>query len=189
MSRKKTVTDVFNRYIHWSITVEGIRGSSSDERINRLRNPIETLDDDDSRRDKANVMNISSQEFTRHMKGRGECTRNNDLRGAEAHKLIAESIHRTLTTFEAIKEWFVPNNKLLNNRWGQRSSRMDRETRLNSLRLKLGRDLVEDEKGRVRVEGMVSSWLWTGNDTYRGIRYPTGARGNRISQGFGLDDP
>lgn len=33
-----------------------------------------------------------------------KCTRNNDLRGAEAHKLIAESIHRTLTTFEAIKE-------------------------------------------------------------------------------------
>jgi hypothetical protein len=29
---------------------------------------IETLDDDDSRRDMANMMNILSQEFTRHMK-------------------------------------------------------------------------------------------------------------------------
>jgi hypothetical protein len=80
-----------------------MRQSSSDERTNRLRNLIETLDDDDSRRDKANMMNILSQQFTRHMK-EGECPRNNDLGGAEAHKLIAESIHRTFTTFEAIKE-------------------------------------------------------------------------------------
>jgi hypothetical protein len=29
---------------------------------------IETLDDDDFRRDMANMMNILSQEFTRHMK-------------------------------------------------------------------------------------------------------------------------
>ena len=50
------------------------------------------------------MMNILSQEFTKHMEEGEKCTRNNDLGGAEAHKLIAESIHRTLTTFEAIKE-------------------------------------------------------------------------------------
>ncbi len=54
------------------------------------------------------MMNILSQEFTKHMEEGEKCTRNNDLggaeaQGAEAHKLIAESIHRTLTTFEAIK--------------------------------------------------------------------------------------
>jgi hypothetical protein len=134
--------------------------SSSDERTNRLRNLTETLDDDDNRRDKANMMNILSQEFTRHMDEGEKCTRSKDLGGAEAHRLIAESIHGTLTTFEAIKEWFVPNNKFLNNRWGQRSSRManssDRETMLNSLRLKLGRELTED----LRKEGSgIREWF------------------------------
>ena len=103
MFRKNLLQMFFNYYIHWSVTVEGMRQSSSDERTNRLRNLIETLDDDDSRRDKANMMNILSQEFTKHMKEGEKCIRKNDVGGAEAHKLISESIHRTLTTFEAIK--------------------------------------------------------------------------------------
>jgi hypothetical protein len=78
--------------------------SSADERTNRLRNLTETLDDDNNRRDMASMMNMISQEFTRHMEEGEMCTKNNDLGGAEAHRLIAESIHGTVTTFEAIKE-------------------------------------------------------------------------------------
>ena len=82
--------------------------SSADERINRLRNLTETLDKDDNnintRRDKASMMKILSQEFDRHMDQGEKCTKDNNLGGAEAHRLIAESIHGTLATFEAIKE-------------------------------------------------------------------------------------
>jgi hypothetical protein len=79
-------------------------GSSADERSNRLRNLTETLDDDNNRRDKASMMSQLSQEFIRYMEEGEKCTKDNDLGGAEAHRLIAESIHGTLATFEAIKE-------------------------------------------------------------------------------------
>ena len=78
--------------------------SSADERINRLRDLTETLDKDNNRQDKAGMMKILSQEFTRHIEEGNKCKKNKDLGGAEAHRLIAESIHGTLTTFEAIKE-------------------------------------------------------------------------------------
>ena len=78
--------------------------SSADERINRLRDLTETLDNDNNRQDKAGMMKILSQEFTRHIEEGKKCKKNKDLGGAEAHRLIAESIHGTLTTFEAIKE-------------------------------------------------------------------------------------
>jgi hypothetical protein len=78
--------------------------SSADERINKLRNLTESLDEDSNRRDKAGLMSILSQEFTRHIEEGEKSKRNTDLGGAEAHRLIAESIHGTLTTFEAIKE-------------------------------------------------------------------------------------
>ena len=77
--------------------------SSSDDRINRLHSLTETLDDD-NRRDKASMMNQLSQEFVIHMEKAEKGVKNKDLGGAEAHRLIAESIHKTLTTFEAIKE-------------------------------------------------------------------------------------
>ena len=41
--------------------------SSADERINRLRDLTETLDKDNNRQDKAGMMKILSQEFTRHI--------------------------------------------------------------------------------------------------------------------------
>jgi hypothetical protein len=63
----------------------------------------ETLDDDNNRRDKASMMN-SYLEFVVHMEKAEKGVKNKDLGGAEAHRLIAESIHKTLTTFEAIKE-------------------------------------------------------------------------------------
>ena len=78
--------------------------SSSDDRINRLHNLTETLDDDNNKRDKASMMSQLSQEFVIHMEKAEKGVKNKDLGGAEAHRLIAESIHKTLTTFEAIKE-------------------------------------------------------------------------------------
>lgn len=78
--------------------------SSADERINRLRDLTETLDKDNNRQDKAGMMKILSQEFARHIVEGKKCKKNKDLGGAEAHRLIAESIHGTLTTFEVIKE-------------------------------------------------------------------------------------
>jgi len=78
--------------------------SSSDDRINRLHSLTETLDDDNNRRDKASMMNQLSQEFVVHMEKAEKGVKNKDLGGAEVHRLIAESIHKTLTTFEAIKE-------------------------------------------------------------------------------------
>ena len=78
--------------------------SSSDDRINRLHNLTETLDDDNSKRDKASMMSQLSQEFVRHMGMAEKCIKDDDSGGAEAHRLIAESIHGTLATFEAIKE-------------------------------------------------------------------------------------
>lgn len=50
------------------------------------------------------MMSQLSQEFDRHMQTAEKFTKDNDLGGAEAHRLIAESIHETLSTFEVIKE-------------------------------------------------------------------------------------
>jgi len=49
-------------------------------------------------------MSQLSQEFDRHLGRAEDCAKGNDLGGAEAHRLIAESIHEALKTFEAIKE-------------------------------------------------------------------------------------
>jgi hypothetical protein len=78
--------------------------SSAAERINRLRDLTETLDNDNNRQDKAGMMIILSREFARHIEEGKKSKKNKDLGGAEAHRLIAESIHGTLTTFEVIKE-------------------------------------------------------------------------------------
>lgn len=78
--------------------------SSSDDRIKRLHSLTETLDDDNNRRDKASMMSQLSQEFVIHTEKAEKCVKNKDLGRAEAHGFIAESIHKTLTTFEAIKE-------------------------------------------------------------------------------------
>lgn len=45
-----------------------------------------------------------SQESDRHMQGAENFVKERHFGGAEAHRLIAESIHETLSTFEAIKE-------------------------------------------------------------------------------------
>jgi hypothetical protein len=50
------------------------------------------------------MMSQLSQEFVRHMKEAEKCVKDKDLGRAEAHRLIAESIHGTLATSEAIKE-------------------------------------------------------------------------------------
>jgi len=76
---------------------------SSDDRIDRLKSLGQTLDENNNRREKANMMSQLSQEFDRHMQT-AKFTKDNDLGGAEAHRLIAESIHGTLSTFEMIKE-------------------------------------------------------------------------------------
>jgi hypothetical protein len=78
--------------------------SSAGERINRLRDLTETLDKGNNRQDKAGMMKILSQEFARHIEEGKKCKKNKDLGGAEAHRLIAESTHGILTTFEVIKE-------------------------------------------------------------------------------------
>ncbi|MGH9976585.1 MAG: hypothetical protein ACRD8Z_12230, partial [Nitrososphaeraceae archaeon] len=69
-----------------------------------LRDLTETLDEDNNRRDKAGIMKILSHEYARHIEEGKKCKKDNDIGGAEAHRLIAESIHGTLATFEAIKE-------------------------------------------------------------------------------------
>jgi hypothetical protein len=80
------------------------RSSSLDERINRLHSLTETLDHDNNKRDKTCMMSQLSQEFDIHMKKAERCVKDKDLGGAEAHRLKAESIHRALATFEAVKE-------------------------------------------------------------------------------------
>lgn len=77
---------------------------SSDDRIDRLESLGQTLDENDKRRDKASMMSQLSQEFDRHMQIAEKFTKDSDFGGAEAHRLIAESIHGTLSTFEVIKE-------------------------------------------------------------------------------------
>lgn len=76
---------------------------SSDDRIDKLESLGQILGDN-NRRDKASMMSQLSQEFDRHMQIAEKFTKDNDLGGAEAHRLIAESIHGTLSTFEVIKE-------------------------------------------------------------------------------------
>jgi hypothetical protein len=78
--------------------------SSADERINRLRNLTESLDNDNNRQDKTGMMDVLSQEFARNIEEGEKCKKNNDLGGAEAYRMIAKSIHGTLATFEVIKE-------------------------------------------------------------------------------------
>jgi hypothetical protein len=41
--------------------------SSADERINRLRNLTESLDNDNNRQDKTGMMDVLSQEFARNI--------------------------------------------------------------------------------------------------------------------------
>jgi hypothetical protein len=84
--------------------MEDMPTSSADERINRLRELTEALDTDNNRQDKASMMKILSQEFARHIEEGKKCKKNEDLGGAEAHRLISESIHGTLKTFETIQE-------------------------------------------------------------------------------------
>jgi hypothetical protein len=50
------------------------------------------------------MMSQLSQEFVIQTEKAEKCVKDKDLGRAEAHRLIAESIHKTLTTFEAIKE-------------------------------------------------------------------------------------
>ena len=50
------------------------------------------------------MMSQLTQEFERHMQIAEEYARKKYFGGAEAHRLIAESIHGTLSTFEAIEE-------------------------------------------------------------------------------------
>ncbi|MGH9985993.1 MAG: hypothetical protein ACRD8W_18795 [Nitrososphaeraceae archaeon] len=76
---------------------------SSDDRIDKLESLGQILDDN-NRRDKASMMSQLSQEFDRHMQIAEKFTKDIDLGGAEAHRLIAESIHGTLSTFEVIKD-------------------------------------------------------------------------------------
>jgi hypothetical protein len=45
-----------------------------------------------------------SQEFDIHMRKAAKCIKDKDLGGAKAHRLIAESIHVALATFEAVEE-------------------------------------------------------------------------------------
>jgi hypothetical protein len=79
-------------------------GSSTDDRIDRLTSLSQTLGDNNNRRDKAGMMSQLSQEFDRHIQIAEKFAKEKDLGGAEAHRLIAESIHGTLSTFEVIKE-------------------------------------------------------------------------------------
>jgi hypothetical protein len=78
--------------------------SSADERINRLRNLTESLDNDNNRQDKTGMMDVLSKEFARNIEEGEKCKKNNDVGGAEAHRMIAKSIHGTLATFEVIEE-------------------------------------------------------------------------------------
>jgi hypothetical protein len=78
--------------------------SSLDERIDRLHSLIETLDHNNSRRDKTSMMSQLSQEFDIHMRKAKKCFKDKDLGGAEIHRLIAESIHGALATFGAVNE-------------------------------------------------------------------------------------
>ena len=50
------------------------------------------------------MMSQLSQEFDRHMQIAEKFAKDNDLSRAEAHRLITESIHGTLSRFEVIKE-------------------------------------------------------------------------------------
>ena len=50
------------------------------------------------------MMSQLSQEFVIHLEKAEKCVIDKGLGGAEAHRLIAASIHKTLTMFEAIKE-------------------------------------------------------------------------------------
>jgi hypothetical protein len=72
------------------------------ERINS--NVSQILDNENNRQDKAGIMSQLSQEFDRHLGIAEECAKDNDLGRAEAYTLIAEFLHETLKTFEAIKE-------------------------------------------------------------------------------------
>jgi hypothetical protein len=57
-----------------------------------------------NRQDKAGMMSQLSQEFEWHMQIAEEYATKKYFGGAEALRLIAESIHGTLSTFEAIEE-------------------------------------------------------------------------------------
>jgi hypothetical protein len=73
--------------------------SSADDREKRLKGLTQTIGNS-NRRDTMGMMNQLSQEFDRHIRLAEGCVGKNDSGGAECHRLIAESIHVTLKTFE-----------------------------------------------------------------------------------------
>jgi hypothetical protein len=79
-------------------------GSSTDDRNDRLKDLSQTLGENNNRQDKAGMMSQLSQEFEWHMQIAEEYATKKYFGGAEALRLIAESIHGTLSTFEAIEE-------------------------------------------------------------------------------------
>jgi hypothetical protein len=73
--------------------------SSADDREKILKGLTQTVGNN-NRRDMAGTMSQLSQEFDRHIRLAEERVSENDSGGAECHRLIAESIHGTLKTFE-----------------------------------------------------------------------------------------
>jgi hypothetical protein len=73
--------------------------SSADDREKILKGLTQTVGNN-NRRDMASTMSQLSQEFDRHIRLAEERVSENDSGGAECHRLIAESIHGTLKTFE-----------------------------------------------------------------------------------------
>ena len=56
------------------------------------------------KRDNVSMLNKLSEDFYREVQLAKECAGRNDAAGAEVHRLIAEYLHETSSTFEAIRE-------------------------------------------------------------------------------------
>jgi hypothetical protein len=73
--------------------------SQADEREKRLKQLSETLHEI-TRRDMDGTLSQLSREFYRHVRLAEDCIGDNEIGGAEGHRLIAESVHDTLKTLE-----------------------------------------------------------------------------------------
>lgn len=56
------------------------------------------------KRDNIGMLNKLSEDFYKEVRLAKECAAHNDAAGAEVHRLVAEYLHDTSSTFEAIKE-------------------------------------------------------------------------------------
>jgi hypothetical protein len=78
--------------------------SVEDRKRKRILKDLNKIVGTNLKRDNVGMLNKLSEDFYTDVHLAKECAANNDAAGAEVHRLVAEYLHDTCSTFEVIKE-------------------------------------------------------------------------------------